>query len=377
MADDVLIQIGATTDKLDAASAKAREQIVGLKNQVESLADGFKKLGEVVGLALTIEGVKRFVESMAALGEETEIMMGRLGQTAEQIGVLSGIAKMTGSSIEGLAMSMERASLNVQRSTVDALGPQAQALKVLGLNAKELVGLAADQYFLKLADAVSKFNPGLNLTNALMVVGGRGVAQMIPALQLGREGFARLQEQIKASQDGLARAIPGMADTHTKLELMGLSVQSLGARVFTVLKPAIDWAVTSFTAWVRSLDSATIQAAVLKVVNFTGAAVIAIGTFFQTLVEAIGKAIEKMDQMAAKAKGVAAGMAGGALGGAIGGGLVAGPPGAIIGGIGGAVVGGMVGGSEIADRIAGSFKSIDEQVKLMEAQEPAWAATIR
>ena len=73
--------------------------------------------------------------------------MSTLGATAGQVGFLTGVAQLTGTWIDALAMGMERLSLNVQKSAKDAFNPAAQGLKVLGLNARELIGLNSGAVF--------------------------------------------------------------------------------------------------------------------------------------------------------------------------------------------------------------------------------------
>jgi len=340
MADnDVELTIGAKIDQLIAAVDESKSHIESIKGSVETAGESFKKLGEIIGIAFSVEAMKQFVETMAELGEQTEIMMARLGLSADAVVNLSGVAKLTGSSIEGMSLAIERMSLGVQRSTADALGPQAQALKVLGLNAKDLIGIPADEYFSKLADAVSKFNPSLNLTNALMILGGRGVQQMIPALRLGAEGFKQMQDAVRQSQEGLAAAIPGMADTHNKLEFLSLSAQSLGARIFTVLKPAIDLIVTSMTKWIQSLDTKTIQDFAKALIETLGNAIIGLIGLFDELGASL-------DDIATKFKRV---LAGAAIGGALG----------ALGGPGGAAGGAIIGGGIVAawDAFIASFNT--------------------
>ena len=245
MADDVSIQIGANLEDLTSSIESAKNTILGL--------------GAAFGVALSLEGLKSYIESMAELGLQTERTAAILGISNQAVVELSGFAKITGTDIGSLSTGIERMSLQIQRSTRDSVNPQAQALKILGISAKELIGLPADQWFLKLSEAVSRFNPSLNLTNAIMAVGGRGIAQMIPALMKGAEGFKEFQREIQQASEGMAAAVPGMANTHEKLTLLGIAVQSLGARIFTALKPAIDGIVTALTNWVESFHGDTIQ----------------------------------------------------------------------------------------------------------------------
>lgn len=337
--DPVMVEFGAKIDQLVEGVNEIKDHINSINSSSDALASGFRRLEEAIIAAFSIEKIISFVESMAQLGLETERVMAQLGLTAAQAGELSGIAKLTGTSMQGLALGIERMSLNVQRSTVDALGPQAMALKALSINAKEFISLPTDQRFLMLADAVSKFNPSLNLTTALMAIGGRGIQQLIPLLELGRVGFLHFQEEVRKAQDGLAAAIPGMAQTHINLALLDLSVQSLGARVFSVLKPAIDLVITSLTRWVQSLDTKTIRDFSIALIDTLGNAIVWLIELFGTLGESIDDVLNRMKRV----------MTGAALGGAMG----------LFGGPGGAAIGAMVGGGVVAmwDAFMASFET--------------------
>ena len=320
---DVLVKFGAQLDDLIEGVKGAKEAIESVGESTNKITEGFKTLAEVAGISISIEGFKSFVESMAELGAHTTDSMARLGQSAEQITTLQGVASVAGISFEALQGSIEKASLNIQKSTKDGYNPAAQALKVLGLNARELTSIPADQWFNKIADAVSKFNPSLNLTNAITAAFGRGTAQMLPLLLQGREHFEELSAAVKKAQDGLAAAIPGMDNTHEKISLMTTSVQSLGARIFSVLKPAIDGAITWFTNWVQSIDTKTIVTAVNRIVEVSTDAMLSVGNMALSLLETFATVSGGLDPLIKKievlALGAAIGQAFGGLKGAIAG----------------------------------------------------------
>jgi hypothetical protein len=257
---DVQVRFGANITDLV-------EGVDGVKSSIEDLRNSLRRVAEAFGVALSIEGLKTFVESMAELGEKTTSTAAVLGASNQQVIELSGFAKLTGTTIEDLSTGIERMTLNIQRSTRDGFNPTAQALKILHLNAQDLIGLPVDQYYAKLAEAAERFNPSLNLTNALMEIGGRGVAQILPSLLAGAERFREFQAAVRQASEGLAEAIPGMADTHEKLSLLGISAQSLGARIFSTLKPAIDQTVEGFTAWLQSIKAEDIRSAVATIGN--------------------------------------------------------------------------------------------------------------
>ena len=326
MADDnlVLVEFGAKIDKLVDATEQVQSRLQHLSNSADSIGSGFTRLGEIIVAAFSIEKIVAFVEKMADLGLQTERAATMLGTSVENIVQLSGVAKLTGTSMESLTMGIERLSLNVQRSTRDGLNPQAQALAVLGLRAKDLIGLDAPAYFDKLREAVSKFNPSLNLTNAVMAVGSRGIAQMMPMLIMAGVTYAEFKKRIDDASDGLARAVPGMAETHVNLTILGQSVQSLGARIFSVLKPAIDLIVTSFTSWIQKLDSKTIKEYATALIDVLGKAVIGLIGIFYEWGGVLDTLLEKLKKL----------LIGAAIGGTIG--ILGGGAGVLLGAIGGA-----------------------------------------
>lgn len=252
----VLVEFGAKIDGLVAGVDEVKQHLQTLNQSAASISEGFGRLGDVIISAFSIDAIVRFVEKMGELGLQTERTMAQLGMSAGEVGMLSGMADVTGTSMQGLSLAIERMSLNVQRSTRDAVNPQSEALRVLGLNAKELIGIPTSEYFDKLHEAVSKFNPSLNLTNAVMAIGGRGVAQIIPLLQLNGEEWEKMRSRIAAAKEGLAAAIPAMADTHQQIALMSMSVESLGAAIFVGMKPAIDGVVHSFEDFSRYVKEA-------------------------------------------------------------------------------------------------------------------------
>lgn len=266
MAEDAEVKFGANIEKATEALNQIKEKLDGLKETALHLAEAF-------GIAFSVEAVKQFVESMAELGLATEKIAAQLGLSNQQTVELSGMAKLAGADVNRLAFGMERLYLSLQRSTRDGVNPAAQALKVLHLQASDLIGLPADQFFEKLTTQIAKFNPSMNLSTALMQIGAREMARLVGPLSIIGKHYEEFKEKVRAASEGLAGAVPGMAETHEKITLLGISMQSLGARIFTVLKPAIDWVVERLTVWVQSLNTEKI----IGYVSTIGAATIDIG----------------------------------------------------------------------------------------------------
>lgn len=260
--DEVDVKFGAQIGELVEGVNRVKEQIDGVGESVRHLA-------ELFGIALTLDAFKEFVEHMAELGEKTTTSMAILGVSAETVGELQGVAKLTGTSFEGLQNSIGRMSLRLQQSTRDAFNPAAQGLHALGINAKDLIGLPYDQYLLKLSEAFGKLRPSQDLTTAATAAFGRGITQQLSMLLQGREHLEEMQrawvETGAVMTDVQAKAF---AETHEKLVLLGGSMEGLGIKIFSVLRPAIDAAVSSITKLIQSISAEGIQDAANKTGNF-------------------------------------------------------------------------------------------------------------
>lgn len=335
MADAVEIVFGAKIDGAIAGISAVKNGLSSLTSTADSVSSSIKGIAASLGIGLSIAGVISFVNSMADLGFELERTADRLGISIEKVVQFDGLARLTGTDIGSFSAGIERMSFNIQRARTNALDPAAQGLKVLGLNAKDLVGIGTEQLFEKLSGAVEKFNPSLNLFNALMAVGGKTLRDMYPALSDGVAGWERYKQAINAASEGKAAAVAGMAETSQKISLLSLSIQSLGARVFNVLKPIIDAFIDSRTKMIQGWDTSTIVNAVTTIGNAVVSVMGYVGTFAINIMGLLDQLRTNLDQFASKASAAAGGM----TGGAIGGGVVAGVPGAIVGGIGGGLAG--------------------------------------
>lgn len=294
---DVTVEFGAKIDQLIAGVDQVKSKLGEITAAADSMGAGFDRLKDIILAAFSIDGITRYIESMAALGLSVERNMAILGASANEVIQLSGVAQLVGQDMDTLSIQLNRLTLNVQKSTRDGFNPQAQSLKLLGINAQQFIAMPFEDKVNAIQAAVSKFNPSLNLTNVLTEIGGRGFASQLPLLTKSKEQWDEMQAAVARARDGLAYAIPGMADTHEKLTLMSESVQSLGARIFTVLKPAIDWAVTAFTNFAQGINYETIRNALVSIITSTNA-------FLTSLVNIAESLGEIFDQVANKIRGV-------------------------------------------------------------------------
>jgi hypothetical protein len=294
---DVEIQFGGDASGATASMAQVRNALRGLSAPIQGIRDNLGELAEAFVAAFAIEKVASFVEAMGELGLQTQRTAEMLGLTSEQVGEFQGVAALTGTGVDTLTHGLERMSLNVQKSTKDAFNPAAQGLKALGLSAKELIGIPTDQYFGKLADAVAKFAPSLNLTNAVMAVGGRGIAELIPLLEQGSAGFNKFAETVKATGDVLTGAqTTAFVGMHEQVTLLGMSLKGVGITIASEFAPAITTIVGALTDLVQWFNKSIQEGGTFKgLLDIIALAADAVAVALLTIVYTLEAVVQTVD----------------------------------------------------------------------------------
>src|ERR1700689_341256 len=138
---DVDIKFGANVEGLEEGSERGKEAIEGLKEHLDELKESAEQVQEIfatmleaAGLEVGLDAIKEWVQSSAELGGEPERTAAKLGITGAEPSGLMGVAKLTGTSFEGLQTAMER--LQVGLATVDEKSSRTgNALRALGIDA--------------------------------------------------------------------------------------------------------------------------------------------------------------------------------------------------------------------------------------------------
>lgn len=243
MADDVEITIGVALDKMASGIDSAKSTLEDFKTGMEGLLS-----------ALAVEKIASFVEKMAEMGEQIERTSAILGISTTQAQQLGQVAQLAGGSAEAMTMSIERMQLNLQRATT-ATSAQAQALSVMGLNAKSLIGLSIDQQVNKIADAVSKFADGGTKSAAVMELLGRGGMQMIPFLDEGAKGMDELRQKMSDAGTVMSQqTVESLSRLEKQLTLSKAAMTSLGGAIVAVTSSLTGGFIAGLTQSMGSLS---------------------------------------------------------------------------------------------------------------------------
>ena len=134
---------------------------------------------------------------------------------------------------------VDRLQQSLQRAQVPT-SQQALALKAIGLSASQLIGVPLPEQFDRIADAVSKFADGGNKTAIVMALLGRGGAEMIPTLDLGRAGLDQMRQSAEDAATVMSgQTVSALATMKQSTTLLEASLKSLGGTIMGQVAPSI------------------------------------------------------------------------------------------------------------------------------------------
>ncbi len=217
-------QIGELIDGVKGA----KSAIESLGTSVNAVSSGFKQLAAVVGISLSIDGIKDFAESMAELGAKIDTAHEILGLSTTDVQKYGFLAKATGVDTDTFVQTLGRLQQNLERAQ-SGIGPTALALQALGLSAKELAALPVDQQILKLSDAFAKYaDGGKNAALATELV-RNGAQTLLPAFDKGSEGIKTLTDAaVNAGTIMTSQTVTALAAVELKGITLKASLEALG-----------------------------------------------------------------------------------------------------------------------------------------------------
>ena len=254
MAEDVEVTFGASIEGLNASMAQVRETLQGLSEPIRGVRDNLGELADAFIAAFAIEKVADFVKEIAELGEQAERTSAMLGLTVEQVTDLQYASAVTGTSNEGMTRALEQLekamsdvhnTSSIQYAAFQSLGISTQFLAENQNNLAAVLDTIANK-FAASADGPAK-------TAIAMALFSRAGAEMIPLLDQGADGLAKLKAA--AEDAGVELSGPmaeGMAKTAENNNTLGQAWQGLGETVFQIFEPSINALVKAMTGWIEA-----------------------------------------------------------------------------------------------------------------------------
>jgi hypothetical protein len=266
----------------DMASFKAGDRLLG----------GIKSAIAGVLAFASAHFAKGMIDDVTELGGKIADMTQKIGVAAEPLQQLGYAASQSGSDLDGMGTGLKFLAKNADAATKGSK-EQAAAFRKVGISARAVANgtLPLDEAFMKIADHFAKMPNGAAKSNLAIKLFGKQGADLIPLLNEGSEGIARMRGEfveLGGQMSGeTASALEAFGDEQDKVGVawMGMKialVQELLPTLRVLVKGLLEWvkanrkviaqklaAVVKGMVWVmRQLASAV--SFVLKVFTFFG-----------------------------------------------------------------------------------------------------------
>lgn len=178
--------------------------------------------------------VKSSLDSIDALGKTAS----KLGVTTSELQKLRFAAELAGVSTRTTDMAVQRFTRRLAEAAIDT-GEAKDALKELGLNARELTKLPLEEQMLQLADAFDQVeNSGDRVRLAFKLFDSEGVA-FVNTLQDGRVALKEMFDEVDDLGFVLSQsAVKGVEDANDAFLRLGSVFRGLRDTVVAALAPA-------------------------------------------------------------------------------------------------------------------------------------------
>ena len=260
-------------DFVSAGLKKIQAKLKAFAAGVRAAGMAMMKLGAMIMAPLALAGI-----AFAKMGDRMQKMSSRLGVSVEELSRLGHAAQISGGSIDDL----EKGFKGLARFVTDAgagLSTQTRALRVLGLEFKDLKGVSPEDQFKLIADRLSKLKDDSLRTGTALTIFGRAGLKLMPMLKEGAKGIKALGDESDAmghtmsTKDANAAAI--LTDAMTKLwNTVKMAVFHIGAGLAPLLTDVADrlreWSVVAMK-WIK--ENRDMVVIVFKI----GAGLIAVG----------------------------------------------------------------------------------------------------
>ncbi len=251
------IKAGGAYVELGAKDKNLADKMRAAEARVKAFGDAIMAVGRRVLLA-GISFVTPFVllaNSFAEAGARLEQISARTGIAVESLSSLEYAARSCGLSLDQIADAAKGTTQFLQAAAAGGDDTR-RVLRDLGITLQDLNSASPEERFRLLADRISRLPDPTSRAAAAMKVFGEVGLQLLPMLNRGADGIARLEE--KARELGL---VMSSADAKAATELR-MSIQTLWqliARFGQVIGAAVTPAIKEFLIVINGLVSGAVR----------------------------------------------------------------------------------------------------------------------
>ncbi len=226
-------------DQASKTIGKVQGKVKGLGSSMSSMKGPALAMGAAVGGAIIQFG---------RLGDEVQKMSLRTGFSTESLSELRFALEQAGSSIQGFESGIKRQA-RFLRDAGKGLSTAKDAMRDLGLETKDLVGLSPEKLFETLSRAIADLEDPTQKAALAQEVFGRSGVQLLPLLAEGAEGIERLRQE--ARDLGIvmsAETAQKAAEMNDAINAGKQVMNAMAIEIGSALAPAITFLARGFQA---------------------------------------------------------------------------------------------------------------------------------
>lgn len=174
-------------DETRAVFESVKRNIEGVERAAAGIRGAFGALTGILTAGAFAGFVRGGIDAADALDDLSE----KLGITVENLSALQYAGKVSGTSAEQLGDGLKKLSVNLQAGAAGSKEMQS-AFAALGISAGELARLKTDEALRRIAEQFAGMENGAGKTALAVKLFGKAGADMIPVLNLGADGLARM-----------------------------------------------------------------------------------------------------------------------------------------------------------------------------------------
>jgi len=179
--------LGADTSALDKSLSGSESRISAFGNAVSKAGVAAAAAFGAAGLAIGV-AIKHAIDGADNLGKSAQ----KIGIPVEQLSALKFAAELSDVSMQSLEKSVGKLSKAMVDAAANSTGESAKAFKALGISVRDSDGQlkSSTAIMTEVAGKFENMNDGAAKTAMAIKLFGKSGAEMIPMLNLGKEGLA-------------------------------------------------------------------------------------------------------------------------------------------------------------------------------------------
>lgn len=233
----VEIDLRAKMDKLQADVNEGKQTLSRGVQDMQAVASTMAGYFSALGVGAFANYVKGAVDAAGALADLSQ----KTGVSAETLSGFEYAAKMSGTTIDGIAKGLNKLAVNMYE-TSNGTGDARNAFAALGISVTDAEGKlkGTDAVMGEIADQFAAMDNGAQKTALAVKLFGKSGVELVPLLNEGSAGIQKMRDRAEelglVISDETASAMEALGD---KFDTVGMASQGTARQLAADLTPAL------------------------------------------------------------------------------------------------------------------------------------------